>query len=111
MKKTLTRPREYKQKKPCLIFIMELATGNDFNTWMQKPHTEAELYNAVFQLMAGIHALQIHGQVINNDVKALNILTYDVKPGGYWKYIIQGKEYFIPNLGSLFIVNDFLYHQ
>ncbi len=100
-------PREYKQKKPCLIFIMELATGNDFNTWMQKPHTEAELYNAVFQLMAGIHALQIHGQVINNDVKALNILTYDVKPGGYWKYIIQGKEYFIPNLGSLFIVNDF----
>lgn len=100
-------PTEYKQKKPCLIFIMELATGNDFNTWMQKPHTEAELYNALFQLMAGIHAIQVHGQVINNDVKALNILTYDVKPGGYWKYTIQGKDYFIPNLGSLFIVNDF----
>ena len=100
-------PQEYKDKKPCLIFIMELATGNDFNTWMKKPHTETELYNALFQLMAGIHAIQIHGQVINNDVKALNILTYDVKPGGYWKYTIQGKDYFIPNLGYLFIVNDF----
>ena len=33
---------------------MELATGNDFNTWMKKPHTEPELYNALFQLMAGL---------------------------------------------------------
>ena len=101
--------RDYKQKKPCIIYIMELATGNDFNTWMQNPHkrTEPELYNALFQLMAGIHAIQIHGQVSNNDIKALNILTYNVTPGGYWKYIIQGQEYYIPNLGQLFIVNDF----
>lgn len=100
-------PRDYNQKKPCVIYIMELATGNDFETWMQNPDTEHELYNALFQLMAGIHAIQIHGQVSNNDIKSLNILTYNVTPGGYWKYIIQGQEYYIPNLGQLFIVNDF----
>ena len=100
-------PSEFKEKKPCLIFIMELATGKDFATWMGKSHTEQELYNALFQIMAGIHAIQMHGQIVNNDVKAPNILIYDVKPGGYWKYIIQGNEYFIPNLGYLCILNDF----
>ena len=57
--------------------------------------------------MAGLHALQVHGQVCNNDVKAKNILSYEVKPGGFWKYIINGVNFYVPNHGQLFIINDF----
>ncbi len=92
--------------KPCLIMFTELA-GGDLANWLNSKPTEAEIYNALFQILAGIYALQKYGQVFNNDMKAPNILYYNVKPGGYWDYTIMGKHHRIPNLGKLFIINDF----
>lgn len=57
--------------------------------------------------MAGLSAIQEYGQIHNNDIKTENILVYSVKPGGYWKYTIEGKSYYIPNNGKLFVLNDF----
>ena len=30
-----------------------------------------------------------------------------VKPGGYWTYILEGKKYYLPNLGFVVLLNDF----
>jgi serine/threonine protein kinase len=92
--------------KPCLIMFTELA-GGDLANWLTAKPSEAEIYNALFQILAGIYALQKYGQVFNNDMKAPNILYYNVKPGGFWDYTIMGKHHRIPNLGKLFIINDF----
>jgi serine/threonine protein kinase len=92
--------------KPCLIMLMELASG-DLAHWLNLKPTEPEIYNALFQVLAGLYALQKHGQVVNDDIKSPNILYYDVKPGGYWVYNIMGKRYHVPNLGKLFVINDF----
>jgi serine/threonine protein kinase len=91
---------------PCLILLMELASG-DMTSWLEKKPTELQLYSSLFQIMAGIHAIQLNGQIMNNDVKAPNILYYEVEPGGFWHYIIHGIDFYVPNYGQLFILNDF----
>ena len=91
---------------PCAILITELAAG-DLTYWFKEKRTEVELNSALFQILAGLHSIQNGPQIVNNDVKSQNILYYNVTPGGYFKYIIHGKEYLVPNCGHLFILNDF----
>jgi hypothetical protein len=57
--------------------------------------------------MVAIHTIQIYGQIMNFDVKKQNILYYDIETGGHWQYKIHGKDYYVPNYGKLFILNDF----
>jgi hypothetical protein len=94
-------------KTPCQIQLLEFATGGDLAHWIRTAHTAEELNNALFQIMAGLEALQTHAQMVTNDIKTENILCYNVKPGGFWEYKIGDRTFFIPNLGTVFIVNDF----
>ena len=57
--------------------------------------------------MAGLHAIQMYGQIKNNDIKSRNILYYNVEPGGFWHYKINKKHFYVPNYGKLFVINDF----
>jgi serine/threonine protein kinase len=66
-----------------------------------------ELNSVLFQIMAGLWCVQKYLQIMNFDVKKENILFYNVKPGGYWKYNILGQDYYVPNYGKLFVLNDF----
>jgi len=90
----------------CIFTINEIANG-DLTNWLQTNPSKEELESCLFQIMAGIHALQYHYLLLNNDMKAPNILFYNVNPGGYWKYTIYGTDFYVPNYGKLFIVNDF----
>jgi hypothetical protein len=91
----------------CLINCSEI--GNyDLEKYLEKNILSVTALNSLlFQIMAGLHTLQYHYQVCHFDIKAPNILIYNVTPGGYWKYVIYEKEYYIPNYGFLAIINDF----
>ena len=93
---------------PCIATITELAK-EDFKDYINnsKGLSDNEMYSALFQIMAGVHAFQMRGQILNNDIKARNILCYDVEAGGFWHYKINGKDFFVPNYGKMFILNDF----
>ena len=96
------------QEHPCVIFLTELAQGGTLKDWFNKKDLkEDDYYNALFQMMAGIHSIQMHGQIWNYDVKNVNTLIYNVEPGGYWVYNILGINYYIPNRGYIVILNDF----
>jgi hypothetical protein len=92
---------------PCVINAMELASG-DLRDYLKfgTPSTE-ELCSALFQIMAGLHAIQMSGQILNNDIKAKNILYYNVNVGGYWHYKIDKHDFYVPNYGKMFVLNDF----
>ena len=90
----------------CMFTINEIANG-DLENWLQTMPSVLELQSCLFQIMAGIHAFQHYYLMLNNDIKAPNILFYNVNPGGYWKYTIYGRDFYVPNYGKLFIVNDF----
>ena len=92
---------------PCVITAVELANG-DFRDYLKfGTPTEDELYSALFQVMAGLYAIQMSGQILNNDIKSKNILYYNVKPGGYWHYKIDDINFYVPNYGKMFVLNDF----
>lgn len=106
--------REVKDKiiikhKPCYIVVEEIASG-DLKRWATiGRRTQDEKYNALFQCMAGLHALQKYFQICNNDIKSENVLFKEIPiiENSYWEYVIMGTSYYIPNMGSLFFVNDF----
>lgn len=98
--------KEKKSTHPCVVSVVELANGN-FKDFSFTKHSSEEYMSCLFQIMAGLHAIQVHGQIMNFDIKKENILFYNVPPGGYWHYVIHGKNYYVPNYGKLFILNDF----
>ena len=99
--------RSIEKTYPCVITVMELASG-DLNEYLKFGNpTDDEIYSALFQIMAALHAIQMSGQILNNDVKAKNILYYNVKPGGYWHYKINKNNFYVPNYGKMFVLNDF----
>lgn len=98
--------RKGKCTYPCVELITELANGTLRDFFKSKPPLY-QLYSALFQIMAGLHAIQLNGQIMNYDVKPDNVLYYKIKPGGYWIYVIHGEKFYVPNTGQLFVLNDF----
>jgi len=92
---------------PCIITVMELAQGTLKDYFKRYTPNKQELYSMLFQIMAGLATIQKYCQIMNFDVKKENILYYNVNPGGYWQYVINGVEYLVPNYGKLFILTDF----
>ena len=91
----------------CTITLVELATGGTLEQFLQQDGITEEQANVmIFQVMAGLHALQNQG-VFHNDIKAVNILIYDIELGGCYEYVIMGKRYYIPNIGKIAVINDF----
>ena len=93
-------------KGSCVINILELANGT-FDEFLKGTPTEQELYSALFQILAALHAVQFYYQIIHYDIKDINILYYNVVPGGYWRYRVHNEDYYIPNCGKLFVLSDF----
>jgi hypothetical protein len=96
-----------KVKTACSILAVELAAGTLTKYLTDEKRSREELASALFQIMAALHTIQVYSQIMNFDVKKENILVYDVIPGGYWKYTILGNDYYIPNKGKMFVLNDF----
>jgi hypothetical protein len=92
---------------PCVSIAVELGNKNLEDYLINKKRPLEELDAVLFQIMAAVHTLQYHAQIVNTDIKKQNIIYYKVIPGGHWEYIIQGEKYYVPNFGKLFILNDF----
>lgn len=110
---TFTNPRVIKHigkaKSTCLYLITEKANG-DLDTFVSLPDTtEKDIYNAYLQIYIGIYVLKKYYNIYHQDLHSKNVLYFKTKPGGYWKYIIKGKNVYIPNYGTVFILWDFSY--
>lgn len=103
---TLNYYWEYESSKN-LNSYNEYINSGDFDEWAKESHTDLEWFNALFQIMAGLYALKKYFNMLHTDFHTKNILVHKVKRGGYWKYIIDNKTYYVPNLGYIFIINDF----
>ena len=99
--------RKGNQCHPSVMIAIELGNGDLSDFLKFTSPSDNELYSALFQIMAAVHAIQITGQILNNDIKSKNILYYNVKAGGYWHYKIDEHNFYVPNYGKMFILNDF----
>lgn len=97
-----------KKKYDCISIATELANGN-LKEWFNQneKRTDSEVYSALFQILYALHCIQYYAQIMNYDIKKENILYYKIIPGGYWKYVIKNRTYYVPNHGFLFVLTDF----
>lgn len=99
--------KNQEEEHPCVITVVELASGDLKNYFNSGPLAEDLVYSALFQIMAGLWAIQKYAQILHYDIKKENILFYKIRSGGYFHYKILGQDFYVPNLGYLFILNDF----
>jgi hypothetical protein len=90
-----------------LISYNEYANVSTLFSWLETPRSDEEYHNMMIQIIIGIICIQKYYNMIHGDLHSMNILVHKVKPGGFWKYIINGKQYIVPNLGWLFLMNDY----
>lgn len=83
--------------------------SESFASWVYKKRSLNMLYNAFFQIISAIYTVQKHFGLVHLDMHAENILVKKIPKGGYFKYIINNVEYYVPNLGYLFVINDYGY--
>lgn len=92
-----------------LINYNELANG-DLKTFLNyKNLTIKKLFNTICQIFL---SLMFYFQEINklyNDSHNKNFLYHKIKKGGYFHYNLFGKDYYLENLGYLWIIIDFEY--
>lgn len=95
--------------QPCLMMLNELAEG-DVRTFLlgkKEIWNNHLVENMIFQVAVGLYTLEKYYNMTHNDLHWGNVLVHEIAPGGFWEYKINGKTFFLPNLGYLFVVWDF----
>ncbi len=73
-------------------------------------HPKEVWFGVLFQMMAALYVMQIEGIVIKDFSMDKNVFIKDLTSSGnvtsYWKYIINGIEYYIPNHGYLVMIDS-----
>ncbi|AYV79284.1 MAG: hypothetical protein Faunusvirus8_1, partial [Faunusvirus sp.] len=82
------------------ILVMQRTGFHDADTW----------YSIYFQILAAMYILYKHGIAFTSFDLMNNVYIKDLKTDstilGYWKYIIDGVSYYIPNYGYLVLVDS-----
>jgi hypothetical protein len=73
-------------------------------------HTSDIWYNILFQLIVSFyvmskHKIYIKDMKLNANVFIRDVATYE-KSNGYWKYVIQGLTYYLPNKGYVLLIDS-----
>jgi hypothetical protein len=96
---------QLKNKK--LIFIFSELANNNLNYLLKNNNNHKILLNAVAQILISIMFFNKYTKAFHADGHSGNFLYHEIKPGGYFHYRIHGVDYYIENLGYLWIIWDF----
>ena len=91
-----------------IVFYNELAQGDLLN-WLKNEHSVDEWESMIFQVWTSLYCLQKYMKLVHNDLRLPNILFHKTipHPETSWRYIIDNEEYYLPNLGYVFVITDF----
>ena len=87
--------------------INELASG-DYNKYrVYYCNNEKQLLNSIAQIYISIMFFHKHINAFHNDAHSGNFLYHKIKPGGYFHYNIYGQDFYLENIGYLWVIWDF----
>ena len=90
-----------------IMFINELANG-DFVAFAQKYNKEDKLIiNAIIQIILSLLFYYKVAKSFHKDAHAGNFLFHKIKAGGYFHYRINKTDFYLENLGFLWVIWDF----
>jgi len=92
--------------KSYLVTFNEFANG-DLKSFLYSKDLSAEIWiNAIEQIFMSIAIYHSFGMK-HADTHYGNFLYHKIPAGGWFKYVINGNEYYVPNLGYYWIIWDF----
>jgi hypothetical protein len=94
-------------KQKLLFIFTELATDNLHNLMKNSKITSKILYNALTQIFISIMFFNKYIKAFHRDSHSGNFLYHKIKAGGYFHYRFNDKDYYVKNLGYLWIIWDF----
>ena len=98
-------PEIINKNKSILIQINELASG-DLHSLLLQP-VKSDFLNIITQVYLSMMFFYYYTNSYHNDSHFGNFLYHKIKPGGYFHYNIYGKDYYLENIGYLWVVWDF----
>jgi serine/threonine protein kinase len=88
----------------CYVTFMESATTD-------LKHVELlnfeEQLSVLYQLLIAVYAIHRYYAIWHRDIKTSNVFVAQIKPGGYFEYVIDGKTYYVKNTGVVAYLADF----
>ena len=95
------------KKKQFYVMLNEVANG-DLKIFLETYHNDCNLLlNAFAQIYLSLMFFYKETNHFHNDSHWGNFLYHKVKPGGYFHYKIFGTDYYLENLGFLWVIWDF----
>ena len=88
-------------------YIQYIDNSITWDKWVSKKHPIEHWYNAYFQIMVGLYAMNKYFNMKHLDLHPENILVQKIQPKGYWEYIINNEHYHVPNLGFRIYIIDY----
>jgi hypothetical protein len=93
--------------KKIITTFNELANGDLWNFLKVYGTNTKILINAIIQKLLSIMFFNYYTSRIHTDCHPGNFLYHKIKPGGYFHYNLFGKDYYLENLGILWVIWDF----
>jgi hypothetical protein len=96
-----------KEKKELLISFLELANG-DLNIFLKNSkYDNTLLLNALGQIFISLLFYYSIIKKKHNDAHGGNFLFHKIKKGGFFHYKLFDNDYYLENLGYLWLIHDF----
>jgi len=87
--------------------LYELANGDLWAFFEKNKDNTKLLFNALIQIFLSITFFIHYTNKFHTDTHPGNFLFHKIKSGGYIKYELFGKTYYLENLGFLWVIWDF----
>ena len=98
----------FNQNKTNEIMVLnELANGDFYSFYKLYSDNDDLILNAIIQIILSLLFFYQKTKYFHNDTHGGNFLYHKVKPGGYFHYKLYDKDYYLKNLGFLWVCWDF----
>ena len=100
-------PENINNKSSILITLNEIADNDAHNFVKTYYNNDKIIWNALVQIMLSIMFFHKYINAHHRDTHYGNFLYHKVKPGGYFHYNIYGQDFYLENIGFLWVIWDF----
>lgn len=86
--------------------LCEAAAG-DLKSFLKEYIRYDVMINCLQQVLICVLSFHIHCEMKHSDCHHGNFLYHRIKKGGYIHYKVNGRDLYVPNLGYIWMINDF----
>lgn len=97
----------YENSQKFITTFNELANGDLWNFFRLYGGNTKLLLNALIQQLLAIVFFYNYTNLLHTDTHPGNFLFYKIKSGGYFHYKLFGIDYYVENLGFLWVIWDY----